>query len=107
MLGIFFLLLMHACNAVGQLLMKTAVSAREGWARLAPMALAIGFMTLQFFLNLGVLQRFDLSYAYPFQAATVIFIVIGARFFLGEKLSRRNLLALAVICAGVVLVSGS
>ena len=107
MLGIFFLLLMHACNAVGQVLMKMAVSAREGRARLLPMAVAIAFLTLQFFLNLGVLQRFDLSYAYPFQAATVIFIVLGARLFLGERLSRRNLLALAVICAGVVLVSGS
>ena len=63
MLGIFFLLLMHACNAAGQVFMKTAVSAHEERGRLVPMALGIAFMTAQFFLNLGVLQRFDLSYA--------------------------------------------
>ena len=35
-------------------------------------------MTISFFLTLGLLQRFDLSYLYPFQGLSVIIIAITA-----------------------------
>ena len=31
-------------------------------------------MTISFLLNLGLLQRFDLSYLYPFQGLSIIMI---------------------------------
>ena len=64
-------------------------------------------MTISFFLTLGLLQRFDLSYLYPFQSSSVILMAIGARLFLRETLSRRNLLAMGFIVAGIALVSSS
>ena len=35
-------------------------------------------MTISFFLTLGLLQRFDLSYLYPFQGLSVVLIAITA-----------------------------
>jgi len=105
--ALLFILLAHSCNVGGQIVMKTAIHAEGRWNRFARFALAIAGMTLSFFLTLGLLQRFDLSYLYPFQASSVILMAIGARIFLGEVLSRRNLLAMTFIVAGIALVSSS
>src|SRR5260370_20202895 len=43
-------------------------------------------MTVSFFLNLGLLQRFDLSYLYPFQGLSVIIITLMAAVVLKVKL---------------------
>ena len=107
LVALFFILLAHSCNVGGQIVMKTAIHAEGGMNRLARFALAITGMTLSFFLTLGLLQRFDLSYLYPFQASSVILMAVGARIFLGEKLGPRNLLALTFIVAGIALVSAS
>jgi uncharacterized membrane protein len=62
-------------------------------------------MTISFFLTLGLLQRFDLSYLYPFQGLSVIFIAVTAAIVLKEKLSLRLIAGTVLISAGVVLVS--
>ena len=62
-------------------------------------------MTISFFLTLGLLQRFDLSYLYPFQGLSVITISLLAAALLKEKLSFRLIAGASVITAGVVLVS--
>jgi multidrug transporter EmrE-like cation transporter len=107
LLALLLILLAHSCNVAGQIVMKTAIHAEGRWNRLMRFTLAIGGMTLSFFLTLGLLQRFDLSYLYPFQASSVILMAVGARVFLGETLSRRNLLAMGFIVAGIALVSSS
>ena len=63
-------------------------------------------MTVSFFLTLGLLQRFDLSYLYPFQGLSVIFITILAAVVL-KKLSARLTIGALLITAGIVLVSMS
>ena len=45
---------------------------------MAPFSAGILLMTVQFFLNLGLLQRYDLSFIYPFQGLSVIIITIAA-----------------------------
>ena len=55
----------------------------------------------------GLLQRFDLSYLYPFQGLSVIFITILAAVVLKEKLSARLTIGALLITAGIVLVSMS
>ncbi len=105
-LALFLILVTHSCTVAGQILMKTAVMA-DGRRRKLQFGAAIVCMTLAFFLTIGLLQRFDLSYLYPFQASVVILMVLASRIFLGERLSRRNLFAMAVIAAGVALVSAS
>jgi uncharacterized membrane protein len=70
-------------------------------------AIGVILMTISFFLTLGLLQRFDLSYLYPFQGLSVIFITILAAVVLKEKLSVRLTIGALLITAGVVLVSMS
>jgi uncharacterized membrane protein len=62
-------------------------------------------MTVSFFLTLGLLQRFDLSYLYPFQGLSVIFITLLAAVTLKENISTRLMLGALLITAGIVLVS--
>jgi drug/metabolite transporter (DMT)-like permease len=66
---------------------------------------AIASMTVSFFLTLGLLQRFDLSYVYPFQGLSVIIISVMGGIVLKEKLSFQLILGALFISAGVVLVS--
>ena len=69
--------------------------------------IGVVLMTVSFFLTLGLLQRFDLSYLYPFQGLSVIFITILAAVVLKEKLSARLAIGALLITAGIVLVSMS
>ncbi len=105
--ALLLILIAHASNVTGQIILKTALLATGRAERVSRFGLAIAGMTLSFFMTLGLLQRFDLSFLYPFQASGLIMMAIGTRIFLGEKLSRRNLAAMAVIVAGVALVSTS
>ena len=62
-------------------------------------------MTVKFFLNLGLLQRYDLSFIYPFQGLSVIIITFAAAVLLREKLTLQLTIGSALISAGIVLVS--
>src|SRR5205807_9103218 len=64
-------------------------------------------MTISFLLNLGLLQRFDLSYLYPFQGLSIIMIGLLAAAILKERLTWRLTIGTLLITAGVVLVSMS
>jgi uncharacterized membrane protein len=93
-----------------QLILKRAMefSATNGLRNSRFVSLAatgIALMTISFFLTLGLLQRFDLSYLYPFQGLSVIFITLLAAVALKEKLSARLTLGALLITAGIVLVS--
>jgi uncharacterized membrane protein len=62
-------------------------------------------MTISFFLTLGLLQRFDLSYLYPFQGLSVIIITVMAAVMLKERLTLQLTIGALLISAGIVLVS--
>jgi len=65
----------------------------------------IASMTISFFLTMGLLQRFDLSYVYPFQGLSVIMISVLGGIILKEKLTLPLVLGALLISVGVVLVS--
>ena len=65
----------------------------------------IVLMSISFFLTLGLLERFDLSYLYPFQGLSVIFITMMAAVVLKEKLNMRLTIGALLIGVGIVLVS--
>ena len=69
------------------------------------MIVGIFLMTISFFLTLGLLQRFDLSYLYPFQGLSVIMITVMAAVMLKEKLNLQLTIGSLLITAGIVLVS--
>lgn len=93
-----------------QLILKRAMefSALNGMRNsyfVSRVAIGIVLMTISFFLTLGLLQRFDLSYLYPFQGLSVIFITFLAAAVLKEKLSLRLTIGALLITGGIVLVS--
>ena len=96
----------------GQLFFKRAmessgVAGFRNRQTISILSAGILLMTISFFLNLGLLQRFDLSYLYPFQGLSVIIISLIAALILKEKLSWRLMIGVLFITAGVVLVSMS
>ncbi len=91
---------------LGQLFLKHAMESDLRSARFAKFfGAGLATMTFSFFITLGLLQRFDLSYLYPFQGLSVVIISILAAVILREKLTPRLFLGAALISGGVVLVS--
>ncbi len=90
----------------GQLLLKHAMAAELRGPRFyLSFGAGVVAMTFSFFVTLGLLQTFDLSYLYPFQGLSVIIITLLAAVILKETLSLRLVLGASLISIGVVLVS--
>jgi uncharacterized membrane protein len=109
-LAFFFIVISLLSFVVAQLILKRAMefSKTNGFrnSRFASLAaIGVALMTVSFFLTLGLLQRFDLSYLYPFQGLSVIFITLLAAVTLKESLSMRLTLGALLITAGIILVS--
>ena len=109
-LAFFFIVVSLLSFVVAQLILKRAMefSATNGLRNSRFVSLAatgIALMTVSFFLTLGLLQRFDLSYLYPFQGLSVIFITLIAAVALKEKLNLRLTVGALLITTGIVLVS--
>jgi uncharacterized membrane protein len=83
----------------------SATSGMRNYYFVSRVVIGVALMTVSFFLTLGLLQRFDLSYLYPFQGLSVIFITILAAVVLKEKLSARLAIGALLITTGIVLVS--
>src|SRR6516164_91121 len=111
-LAFFFIVISLVSFVVAQLILKRAMEfSRTNGLRNARFvsraAIGVALMTVSFFLTLGLLQRFDLSYLYPFQGLSVIFITVLAAVMLKEKISVRLTIGALLITAGIVLVSMS
>jgi transporter family protein len=107
-LPLFLILCALLTFVTGQLLFKHAMemSHRGFDRRFAKFFVpAIASMTVSFFLTLGLLQRFDLSYVYPFQGLSVIIISVMGGVVLKEKVTFQLVVGALLISAGVVLVS--
>lgn len=107
---LFLILVSLAAFVTGQLLLTRAMQSTVGRGyrqRTFGFFIAAGTITMavSYFINLGLLQRLDLSYLYPFQGLSVIFIAAAAAFFLREKLTLPLIIGSLLITAGVVLVS--
>jgi len=109
--ALFIVLVALVCHTAGQVFLKHAMASTHTTAGfrsravLFPFAIGIVLMTTQFFLNLGLLQRYDLSFIYPFQGLGVIIITCIAGVTLREKLTLQLVVGSALISVGVVLVS--
>ena len=111
-LAFFFIVVSLLSFVVAQLILKRAmeVTTTTGFRNVqfgSKITSGIILMTISFFLTLGLLQRFDLSYLYPFQGLSVIFITLMAAVALKEKLNMRLAVGALLISIGIVLVSMS
>jgi uncharacterized membrane protein len=106
----FFIVASLLSFVVAQIVVKRAMefSASHGFRSshfISLMIIGIFLMTISFFLTLGLLQRFDLSYLYPFQGLSVIMITVMAAVMLKEKLNLQLTIGSLLITVGIVLVS--
>lgn len=107
----FFLIVVSLLSfVVAQIILKRAMElSTEGGFRnsrfISLMIAGVFLMTISFFLTLGLLQRFDLSYLYPFQGLSVIMITVMAAVMLKEKLNLQLTIGSLLITVGIVLVS--
>src|SRR5205085_2549452 len=109
-LAFFFIVVSLLSFVAAQLILKRAMEATTttGFRNarfLLKVTAGILLMTISFFLTLGLLQRFDLSYLYPFQGLSVIFITLLAAVALKEKLNMRLVVGTLLISVGILLVS--
>ncbi len=107
----FFLIVVSLLSfVVAQLVLKRAMEISRGTSLRNPqiiwlVTVGVVLMTISFFITLGLLQRFDLSYLYPFQGLSVIIITVMAAVTLKEKVTLQLTIGTILIAAGIVLVS--
>ena len=112
-LFLVLVILSQAFMVGGQIFLKHALnSATEGsdaprWKQAAPFACGIGLMTLWFFLWLGLLSQVELSYLYPFDALSPLFMAFGASVALKEKMTPRLWCGVLLIACGLLIVGAS
>lgn len=81
-------------------LVKFVVGAlRQKW-----MWIGVGMMALAFFSLLALLAVENVSFVVPVTALSYVAGAFGGIFFLGEHVSPRRWLGVALVCAGVTLV---
>jgi len=66
--------------------------------------IGVGLMTIGFFSLLGILSFENVSLVVPVTALSYVVGALGGKFFLGERVNRRRLLGIALVCVGVTLV---
>ena len=106
----FLIFVSVSCFVAGQILLKHAmdITARTVYSRrhaTLVFSLAIAAFAVNFFVNIGLLQRFDLSYFFPFQGLSVILIALAGAWILKEKLTLRLTIGSLLISLGVIFVS--
>jgi undecaprenyl phosphate-alpha-L-ara4N flippase subunit ArnE len=104
----FILILLTECLAVvGNLLFKHAMNQSERSRTIRFLVMGIAMLALNFFLWLGLLPKFPLSYLYPFDGLTRLMVVVGAIVLLKEKVTPPLWGGMLLITAGIALVSAS
>ena len=101
----------------GQLLLKRAMSnvesgfspTRDGLKPVSTPLLAagIGCLTIWFFLWLTLLAKWDLSRLFPFEGLNPALVVLGAAVVLKERVPPLTWIGIALISAGVAVVSSA
>jgi uncharacterized membrane protein len=64
-------------------------------------------LTVWFLVWMGLLQKMDISYVYPFQGICPVLMVLASMLFLRERVDGRTWLGLCLITVGTVLVAVS
>jgi undecaprenyl phosphate-alpha-L-ara4N flippase subunit ArnE len=110
---LMFGLLAQVALVLGQFLLKVAMHPRSAamrgakYKRAGIFVLSIAAQTVYFFLWLGLLEKFELSKVYPFDAAAPVLLVLAAVFLLHERLTVRAWVAISFIFAGLAIISVS
>ena len=72
--------------------------------RLPWMWVGIALMSLAFFSLLAILSFRQVSFVVPLSALSYAAGALGAKAFLGERISRNRWIGIAIVCLGVTIV---
>lgn len=100
----------ESCGIVGQIFFKLAMQPRKEAAKLSPAAAlfyGILAMTIAFFVWLGLLAKYDLSFLYPFDGLNRLILLVAAAVFLKEKVTPQLWIGVLLISVGVAIVATS
>jgi len=95
-------------SIAGQLLMKFAMSSKEGFlVRPFPLQLILALVIYSFgVVNWVVALRYvKLSIAYPLTSLNYIGILLGSYYFFNEKVTLTRIVGVLLVFAGVLLVA--
>lgn len=119
MKGIPLVLSAVLMGAVGQIILKWGmriygeVPVGGVWGQLIPIfrvpQVTIGFLcyALSSLLWIAVVSSMDLSLAYPMVSVAYVVVVLASWLFFGEQITALRLAGVAIIMAGVVVISRS
>lgn len=108
-------------GVLGQMLLKAGVDGKStidsgtydvvtalgGLVKSPYIVLALGVYAAATVLWLMALSVVDLSYAFPFVSLSVLCTAMGARAFLGETVSLKRGIGIAIICMGLLVIAVS
>ena len=103
-LAFLLVVMSESCSVAGQLFFKHAMGGGDG-IRKGKLTAGIVVMAIGFFLWMGLMSNFQLSFLYPFDGLNRVLLMIGASVFLKEKMTVNLWVGVMLICAGVLLVS--
>jgi uncharacterized membrane protein len=98
------------CSVAGQIFFKHGMSGYVSGnkpRRVLDLSAGVLAMTVGFFTWLTLLQRFNLSYLYPFEGLDGVILAFGAWIFLRENMTRDLWIGMILICFGTILVSAT
>ncbi|HZE97570.1 MAG TPA: EamA family transporter [Planctomycetota bacterium] len=109
-LGLALILLSQVALVAGQVFLKKGMNELDRKPRrrgrvFAGVGAGIGLLTVWFLVWMGLLQKMDISYVYPFQGIGPVLMVFAAMVFLREKVDWRTWVGVALIAVGTVLVA--
>jgi len=109
---LLLILLAQVALVAGQIFLKHGMNFTNrattpiGWVA-GNLLAGIAMLTLWFLLWMGLLQRLDLSYVYPFEGISPVLLVLAAFVILKETLGWRSWMGVGLIALGTVLVGVS
>ena len=104
-LAIAMVLTCELALVCGQLLLKRGMTPTP--PRLSIIALGVICLSGWFFLWLALLSRWELSRLFPFEGLNPALVVLGAVIFLRERVPLTTWIGIALISAGVAVVTSS
>lgn len=105
---ILAVLAMTLAGAAGAFFLKTGMDRLDGFASLfrTPRIYLGGcFYSIGALLNIVLLRYLDYSILYPMTAITYVWSMGLSAAFLGERLTKQKLIGVAIILAGVFILS--
>jgi uncharacterized membrane protein len=109
---LLLVLLAQVALVAGQIFLKHGMNFTErattpaDWV-VGNLLAGIAMLTLWFFLWMGLLQRLDLSYVFPFEGISPVLLVLAACLILKETLGWRSWMGVGLIALGTVQVGMS